>query len=689
MFGESRSIGSSVIAALLVVVLVAQPIAPIVGSAAATSTSTDDATTAPSIEDGPRVYDATFDLNDTNVSDNPCEEPDYLSAMEDFSNLWAPGMADLLDDDMDCEVYRGIQQETKAEIYADLKQTKRSQEITRVLEENNEAALRDNVWIRVEARTAELIRQNATRTEALENVSYLVNKSYASLQANHLEATEKILMDVSRSVYSQALHGLDGRVEFYNIPGSTWGAFTYGPDPDSTNLSSALEANGYYNVQLVDGTNHSMRVFNHPDHHDILYGADGWSYYWNVEGSSMNKINMYVKHPTKGTTTGPSDHDIVYNVTSRSQSWNDIQSEHSYMLGEARTFVNNVYNNSEQPPEDVNWSDVLSAASLEEYSTDQDTTGSHALSRAALSFLGISGNLNASMTIKWDPADGHTYPGTPIKPVDVGHATVSNISLGDESIITGDEIMTADIDPDDGSTVIGSRLMLTTENGSSFEITGRDYDNDGRWRFSLANDSIRNLYNQTTDTKSVDMSASIKVLYEEEIAQATESWLMTYDPEGTVNRELYGALYTDWGPNATEGDFITGYVYNVSNADSIVYWIDDRPDGEARRFELDGEFVITRMQNPRTGETFNETTLHDSRTQATVNTTYWNQTELQMWEDYQVDWSETFDDSSGGGTISLGDYDLGGALPDLGETTWGIIVIVIGAFLILLGLVTR
>jgi hypothetical protein len=443
-------------------------------------------------------------------------------------------------------------------------------------------------------------------------------------------------------------------------------------------MSKQLSDAGTVNITLLDGSTFKMQ-----DYYNVITGASGWQFWANEVGT-----NIYYKKTDKSLTTyGPNDRYMVFDYQEYEDLWQNASSEHNYMLTNTEKFVNAVYNNSSHPPDDINPEDVLSAASLDSYSTDENTTAPYGLSRAAISFLGIDSDLNSSFTIKYDPADGHTFPGNPIKPVDVGGATVSNVSIGDEAIIDGSEIVSADIESDADHEVIGTRLMVTTENGTSFEIIGNDYDQDGTWLYNMKDDKITSLIDTANETKSVDMSVSVKVIYNETIAEATDSFLVTYDPEGIVARELYGALYTDWKPSATSGDYITGYVYNTTNADSPVWWIGNRPD-ETRRFQLDGEFEIVKMQNPQTGEEYNSTTLYNKRDQVELNTTYWNESDLQMWEDYHADWSEVFEESSGGGSISFGDWTLGDILPDLGEDTWGIILVV-GAILLLIGLVRR
>jgi hypothetical protein len=73
--------------------------------------------------------------------------------------------------------------------------------------------------------------------------------------------------------------------------------------------------------------------------------------------------------------------------------------------------------------------------------------------------------------------------------------------------------------------------------------------------------------------------------------------------DGTV---LNGTLFTDWSPASTNGSFVTGTTYNISNADAPVYFATN--DG-LRLIQQD--FTITTLTDVKTGETVNETQLED------------------------------------------------------------------------------
>jgi hypothetical protein len=186
---------------LIVVAMLAQPIAPVIGSAAAD----DGPTTEPEAMSGPSMDLLDVDYtNNTTTTDNPCQQPGWQETLKDASNLWAPGLVDLIEgDQLTCEQYRELKQDSRADIFASLHQTERSQEVTKTFAQNNLVALRDNTWIRVEAQLAKEIDQNSTRQEAIENTTAIVNGSYRSFQVNLLRSFSKTFMDISAAAYSQ------------------------------------------------------------------------------------------------------------------------------------------------------------------------------------------------------------------------------------------------------------------------------------------------------------------------------------------------------------------------------------------------------------------------------------------------------------------------------------------------------
>lgn len=79
---------------------------------------------------------------------------------------------------------------------------------------------------------------------------------------------------------------------------------------------------------------------------------------------------------------------------------------------------------------------------------------------------------------------------------------------------------------------------------------------------------------------------------------------MTFDLNGTTYE---GTLYTNWEPESTNGTFVTGYTYNISNVNqSTPVFISTQSEGLMLVTE---DFTITEMVDEHTGEQVNETSL--------------------------------------------------------------------------------
>ncbi|MXR20769.1 hypothetical protein [Halobacterium bonnevillei] len=137
------------------------------------------------------------------------------------------------------------------------------------------------------------------------------------------------------------------------------------------------------------------------------------------------------------------------------------------------------------------------------------------------------------------------------------------------------------------------------------------------------------------------------------------------------NETLYGQMYTDWEPAATNGSLETGHLYNVSKTDEIVYMATN--DGLRA---IGSDFKITSMTNVKTGESTNSTTTESYNTQ-TADVTL-TQEQLQQLLELRESVQEREEAAASGG----GFFDGLGLSADVAVPG---LVVAAGAALVLLG----
>jgi len=104
-----------------------------------------------------------------------------------------------------------------------------------------------------------------------------------------------------------------------------------------------------------------------------------------------------------------------------------------------------------------------------------------------------------------------------------------------------------------------------------------------------------------------------------------------YEPNETVR--LYGSLFTNWQPNATNGSYVNGSTYNTTNAAPGLVFFTAQFNDSSQMVRLDGEFTIRELRSGKTGETLNETTLEEDNRQ-TLNYTSFIE-EMERMQDYR------------------------------------------------------
>jgi len=138
------------------------------------------------------------------------------------------------------------------------------------------------------------------------------------------------------------------------------------------------------------------------------------------------------------------------------------------------------------------------------------------------------------------------------------------------------------------------------------------------------------------------------------------------------NATLYGQLYTDWEPAATNGSLDTGHLYNVSKTDELVFMATN--DGLQ---VIGSDFKITSMTNVKTGESTDSTTTESYNTQTSdVSLT---EEQLQQLLDIREDIQEREEAAASGGG---GFFDGLGLSADVAVPG---LVVAAGAALVLLG----
>jgi hypothetical protein len=449
---------------------------------------------------------------------------------------------------------------------------------------------------------------------------------------------------------------------------------------------SATWNNPYYTmntstepVELVDGTTVNTTVYTAGS----AYTMDPF-----IANHTFLDDGILVLEPgvASGTEPTANNSEYVYHEQYWRDVWTATQSEHDYVTNNSMTYIEDVYANYNDGDFDSTDAQKLqSACSLNTLASDKDTTGSLDWARSSAVLAGYNTSANSSWTVDYTPATGETFYGQRSLSATAQNVTVSQPTLGDGALVTGDEQYAVNVQPASGTSVSNASLVLEDSDGTVVTSAALTDENaDGRYTAALPAANVSTVNAGETLTPVVEFDAddgtsvtTTQVVMAGDGTDIQSGW--TYAPNGGQSVTLSGALMTDWEPTSTNGSFNVNSTYDTANAggESVIF-LDSTQDGQAPGYyTLNGTFTVTSLYNAETGESVNSTTMEDYNTQS-FNASLTQDEVNRVLDSYYEDKYESLWDT---GNVTLG--GSGGAFSGLADALG------VGGFIVLgvLGLI--
>lgn len=562
--------------------------------------------------------------------------------------------------------------------------------------QNQLQASRNTCLCKVKAGVIESLQNGESLSTAKSEANTTIDEYYADIQRNVVTQQNTQI----NSVYfaTSVVNGKEQTGSIYLDTGRNNGYNGYQADSDfgyvgtSTNRVKIRSAN----LTLVDNTTKEalgvsieaqdanyiaetgLHQYPNPNNHGegaVIYTEPGYSPdTGQVTIDSARSVQGYVEQPW-------------INV------WSETQAEHDYVTNNSMQYIEDTYANYNDGDFDSTDAQKLqSACSLNTLSSNKDTTGSLDWARASAVLAGYDTSANSSWFIEYTPANGETFSGARDLSATAQDVTVSQPTLGDGALITGEEQYSTTITPGGDVTVTNASLVLEDASGNAVTSAAlTDSSGDGRYTAALPAANFSAVASGDTLTPVVEFDAddgtgvtTTQVVMAGDGSRMPPGW--TYAPDGGESVYLSGALFTDWKPSSTNGSFDVNSTYDTANSgDESVVFLDSTQGGQAPGYyTLNGSFTVVDLFNAETGEPVNSTEMEDYNSQ-TFDSALTQDEITRILDDY---YTNKYEDLWGGGDITIGGGGggggIGGVFSGLANALGVGGVIVLGSLLLIL-----